>query len=123
MPGKVVDASVLGAVVFGEPRANEARSLIAGADLYEPVLLAYELASIARKKIGLYPDQKDVILLALEESLGMAIHWVDLVHPTVVDLALETGLTTYDASYLYSARFLGMPLVTFDRKLSSFASS
>lgn len=123
MPGKVVDASVLGAVAFGEPRANEARSLIAGADLYEPVLLAYELASIARKKIGLYPDQKDVILLALEESLGMAIHWVDLVHPTVVDLALETGLTTYDASYLYSARFLGMPLVTFDRKLSSFASS
>ena len=123
MPGKVVDASVLGAVVFGEPRANEARLLIAGADLYEPVLLAYELASIARKKIGLYPDQKDVILLALEESLGMAIHWVDLVHPTVVDLALETGLTTYDASYLYSARFLGMPLVTFDRKLSSFASS
>ena len=123
MPGKVVDASVLGAVVFGEPRANEARSLIAGADLYEPVLLAYELASIARKKIGLYPDQKDVILLALEESLGMAIHWVDLVHPTVVDVALETGLTTYDASYLYSARFLGMPLVTFDRKLSSFASS
>ena len=53
----------------------------------------------------------------------MAIHWVDLVHPTVVDLALETGLTTYDASYLYSARFLGMPLVTFDRKLSAFASS
>lgn len=56
MPGKVADASVLGAVVFGEPRAAEARSLLAGADLYEPVLLAYELASIARKKIGIYPE-------------------------------------------------------------------
>jgi len=85
MPGKVADASVLGAVVFGEPRAAEARSLLAGADLYEPVLLAYELASIARKKIGIYPEQKDIILLASEESVNMEINWVELLHPAVVD--------------------------------------
>ena len=85
MPGKVADASVLGAVVFGEPRAAEARSLLVGADLYEPVLLAYELASIARKKIGIYPEQKDIILLASEESLNMEINWVELLHPAVVD--------------------------------------
>ena len=58
MPVKVADASVLGAVVFGEPRANEARSLIAGADLYEPALLAYELASIARKKNRTLPGSE-----------------------------------------------------------------
>lgn len=123
MPAKVADASLLGAVVFDETRATEARSLLAGADLYEPALLAYELASIARKKIGSSPDQRKALLLALEESLNMEIYWVDIFHPAVVELALETGLTTYDASYLYLAKDLGVPLVTFDRKLSAFAPS
>ena len=123
MPGKVADASVLGAVVFGEPRAFEARSLLAGMDLYEPTLLAYELASITRKKIGIYPEQQEVLLQALEESLNMEISWVEIPHPAVVELALETGLTTYDSSYLYLAKTLGVPLVTFDQQLSSFAPS
>ena len=85
MPGKVADASVLGAVVFGEPRAAEARSLLAGADLYEPVLLADELASLACKIIGIYHEQKSNKLLASEESLNMEINWVELLHPAVVD--------------------------------------
>ena len=123
MPGKVVDASVLGAVVFGEPRTDEARLLLADADLYAPALLAYELASIARKKIGIYPDLKGTILQLLEEALNMEIFWAEVLHPGVVDLALETELSTYDASYLYLARHLGMPLVTFDKQLGSFAKS
>ncbi len=123
MPGKVADASLLGAMVFGEPRATEARSLLRDADLYEPALLAYELASIARKKIGIYPDQKEALLQALEESLNLEISWVDVFQPAVVALALETGLTTYDASYLYLAKILGVPLVTFDQRLSLFAPS
>ena len=123
MPGKVADASLLGAVVFGEPRAFEARALLAGVDLYEPTLLAYELASITRKKIGIYPEQQEVLLQALEESLNMEISWVEIPHPAVVELALETGLTTYDSSYLYLAKNLGVPLVTFDQQLSSFAPS
>ena len=123
MPAKVADASLLGAVVFDEPRATEARSMLAGADLYEPALLAYELASIARKKIGTSPDQKEALLQALEESLNMEINWVEIHHPAVVELALETGLTTYDASYLYLAKNLGLSLVTFDRQLSAFAPS
>ena len=32
---------------------------------------------------------------------------------------LETGLTTYDASYLYLARSLGVPLLTFDGRLAA----
>jgi predicted nucleic acid-binding protein len=123
MPGKVVDASVLGAVLFGEPRANEARLLLADVDLYEPALLGYELASIARKKIVMYPDQKGTILQVLQEALNIEIFWAEVHHLEVVDLALETGLSTYDASYLYLARYLDMPLVTFDKQLGSFATS
>ena len=35
----------------------------------------------------------------------------------ILVLALETGLTTYDASYLYLSRSLGADLVTFDEQL------
>ena len=53
MPGEVIDASLLGAIVFGETYAKEAISLIRGEELYAPSLLAYELASVARKKRAL----------------------------------------------------------------------
>ena len=56
MAAKVVDASVLGALLFGEPRAEEAFSLLKGCDLYAPPLLAYELTSIARKKALKHPE-------------------------------------------------------------------
>jgi predicted nucleic acid-binding protein len=35
----------------------------------------------------------------------------------VAGLALQIGLTAYDASYLFVSRQLGVPLVTFDKKL------
>jgi predicted nucleic acid-binding protein len=123
MPGKVVDASALGSLIFGEPRAEEARALLRDSELYAPTLLPYELASIARKKIIQYPDQKDGLSQALELGLALDIRWVDVDHLEVLRLALETGLTTYDASYLYVARILGMLLVTFDERLEKIASS
>ena len=121
MPGSVADASILGAVAFGEPNAEEAVSLLADAKLYEPTLLAYDLASIARKKIVGYPGQIESILRALAAVLGMNVRWMEVDQFAVVNLALETGLTTYDASYLYLARHLGVPLLTFDRRLAAFA--
>jgi predicted nucleic acid-binding protein len=36
----------------------------------------------------------------------------------VVALAAKTGLTAYDASYLWLSQRLGAPLVTLDRKLA-----
>ena len=117
MPARVADASVIAAIAFGEPEAGEALSLLDNAELYEPSLLAYELASIARKKALRYPEQASVIARALSLSLALDVTWLDVDHDEALRLALETGLTTYDASYLYLARTLGVPLVTFDEQL------
>jgi predicted nucleic acid-binding protein len=117
MPAKVVDASVLGALLFGEHRAQEAFSLLQGADLYAPTLLHYELASIARKKSLRYPRQREKLMAALRLGLSLDLHSVEVDHEVALRLALETGLTTYDASYLMLARSLGVPLVTFDERL------
>jgi len=44
-------------------------------------------------------------------------------HPEVLRLALDTGLTTRDASYLYLSRALKIPLITFDEKLAEKAEA
>ncbi|PKB72664.1 MAG: hypothetical protein BZY75_05830 [SAR202 cluster bacterium Io17-Chloro-G7] len=117
MPAKVVDASVLGAIVFREPRAAEAVALLQDSDLYAPELMAYELSHIAQKKSILFPSQFNAFQLALEAAMSMDIRWRDARHPAVLRLALETGLTTYDACYLYLSRLLGAELATFDERL------
>ena len=120
MHGKVMDASALGAILFVEPRADEAERLM-GDDLYEPALLAFELASVALKKLHRKRGPQAVVIGQLNAVFDMNIAWVDVNVADVVSLALATGLTAYDASYLHVARVLDLPLVTFDRELEEAA--
>lgn len=92
MAAKVVDASVLGALLFGEPRAEEAFSLLKGCDLHAPPLLAYELTSIARKKALKHPELLEKIRASLEVGLALDIHWTEVDHLAVLKLALKEGL-------------------------------
>ena len=117
MPAKVVDASVIAAIVFEEPRAGEAELLLKETDLFAPTLLAYELTNVAQKKARKDLNQADAIEQALLVALRLAIRWIEVSHVAVLRLALDTGLTTYDASYLHLARSLDIPLVTFDARL------
>lgn len=114
MPGKVADSSLLAAVAFGEPEAAEAAASIGDSDLYEPTLLRYELFSIARKKVSNHPEQRSGLLRGLRAILSLDMRWVEPNHQQVVELALESELSTYDVSYLYIARELALPLVTYD---------
>jgi predicted nucleic acid-binding protein len=121
MPAEVVDASVIAAWGFREPRAEEAFELIRSFELHAPLLLAYELASIARRKALAYPEKVVAFKEALEVASAIPIQWHEVDHPQVLRLALDTGLTTYDACYLFLARILGKRLVTFDRRLARAA--
>ena len=118
MPAKVVDASVIAAWSFGESRAAEALGLFENSELHAPLLLAYELTSIASRKSAAYPEKGALIEEALHTALALPIHWSDVDHLAVLRLALETGISTYDACYLSLARTLAVPLLTFDRKLA-----
>ncbi len=119
MPGKVVDASVIAAIAFQETRTLEAEAILEGADLAAPPLLGFELANIARNKALRDPLRLETIREGLLEALQLEIQSIEVDHLAVLELALETGLTTYDASYLYLARYLGIPLVTFDQQLQA----
>ena len=119
MGAKVVDASVLAAMTFGEARARDAKELLGNDRLYAPRLMGYELAHVAVKKIARQPEERETILKALDLALRLEIQWVDVDMLAVARLAVDKGLTAYDASYLYVSGSLGIPLVTFDDKLLS----
>ncbi len=122
MAVRVADASILAALIFQEPRRNEAESLLRGADLYAPTLLPYELASIARKKSSKSPGKRPQILEALRNALAMDMSLVNTDAVELTALALDKNLTVYDAAYLWLARSLGAELLTFDRNLRSATS-
>ena len=117
MDVRVVDASALGALIFGEPDAQKIADMLSGGLLIGPALLPFELASICLKKIKAHPDKKGLITKAFEASEELAIEYVEVEHARVIALAEETGLTTYDATYLWLVREVGGRLVTLDAKL------
>jgi predicted nucleic acid-binding protein len=123
MPVKVVDASAIGAVVFGEPAAEEVAATLSGATLAAPALLAFEMANIAVKKLRRHPEQRAALLAAHAFSLRLSIEIVAVESAAVVSVAEETGLTAYDASYLWLARELRSGLVTLDAVLGVAAGS
>ena len=117
MAVKVVDASVVVALVFGEPEAGEAAALLGDSELVAPMLLRYELANAAWKKAKRRPSKGPVVAEGVKLAGELDIHHVDVDHAGVLDLALELDVTTYDASYLWLARNLKAPLATFDARL------
>ena len=119
----VVDASALAALTFNEPAAAEIRDRLVNRQLVAPRLLSYELLNTAAKKIRRHPAQAAAIRAGVERVLAedFAIYWSDVEPAPVLDLALETGHTAYDASYLWLARHLDAELVTLDAELAGAA--
>ena len=117
MAVKVVDASVVAALVFGEPQAEEAAALLFDAELVAPALLRYELTNTAWKKAKRHPAKANLIAAGLKLAGELDIEYVDVDQGAVLDLALEEDLTAYDASYLWLARTIKAPLASFDARL------
>jgi predicted nucleic acid-binding protein len=119
MTVKVVDASALAALLFGEPDAEAIEARLRNAILVAPRLIEYELGNTCRKKCHRHPEVAPLLTanLQLLEELDLQMHDVDYV--SVLDLAEHAIVSYYDASYLWLARQLGAELVTLDGRLRS----
>jgi predicted nucleic acid-binding protein len=115
MPVIVVDASALGALVFGEPRAEEISARLSGAQMVAPALLWFELASICMKKINAHPQLLNHLFDAFLLALHLPIEVIEVDQEQTVKIAIQTGLTTYDASYVWLAREVNGELITLDK--------
>lgn len=118
MPVKVVDASALAALLFGEPEAEAVAGKLGDARLVAPALLGFELANVCLVKARRRPEQRPALTAAFQLRGRLAVEEVAVDHDGALELAATTGLTAYDASYLWLARQLGAELVTLDKQLA-----
>ena len=115
----VVDASAVAAVLFQEPEGATIAAHCEGEALLAPHLLDYELANVVRTRIRKHPDDELAVRI-ISHGLG-ALNIQRLAAPPaeVVQLALHTGLTAYDAAYLWLALDRDAELLTLDRELAT----
>jgi predicted nucleic acid-binding protein len=94
-----------------------------GSSLIGPALLPFEVANTCLKKLRRHPDERDALMAAFEMLERMEVGVVEVHHGEVLGLAERTGLSAYDASYLWLARRTGSELVTLDRQLEAVAAT
>ena len=123
MADKVVDASALAALAFAEPAADAVIDQIDGHRLHAPTLVVFELMNVAWKRSKKQPAATALFLQALDVLDGLGLRFRGIDQGEVVRLGLSTGLTAYDATYLWLARALAMPLVTLDKRLGAHAKN
>lgn len=114
---EVVDASAVGALLFGEPAADAIAARLQGARLAAPELLPFEVTNIAVKKIRRYPEARDALVAAFILFAKLPIDLFTVDHDEVLRLALSSRLTAYDASYLWLARKLEADVITLEKAL------
>lgn len=119
---RVVDASALAAVLFGEPEADAIAHRLGHAALVTTPLLRFEITNVCWKKLLRHPEERSALLEALELLDQMELYELEVRLPEVVLLAEREDLTAYDASYLWLARELDVELVTLDDDLSRAAA-
>jgi predicted nucleic acid-binding protein len=117
----VVDASALAALTFREPTTRNLAAEINNTTIHAPWLLKFELANVAMAKARQQPDATPEIFAALSLALDDSsdIVWHDVQATDVALMAHATGLSAYDASYLWLAGTLDADLVTLDKKLAA----
>lgn len=120
-PRLVVDASVFAAIVFNEKNGAEANGWLRGRTLCAPSLVDLELANTGLNKIRRQALSLEIVNGALEDFASYEIERQEAPFTEAFRLGREYGLTAYDASYLWLADSLGVPLVTFDAQLGEAA--
>lgn len=111
----VVDASYVLGLLF----PDEKRTSLPKGRMVAPALLAYEVANalktgIVRKRIDLELARH---LLGVFRDWGVEMKQVE--EEKVMEVAIDANLSVYDASYVWLARKLRCPLLTWDKKLST----
>ncbi len=122
MTVKVVDASIAAALIFVEQNADEAAALLDGARLIAPSILTYEIANVSVTKARQEPESETAIRIGLSRLSHLAIELLPIDIDAVASLAIETGLSAYDASYLWLSRTQNAELATFDKRLMRAAA-
>jgi len=115
----VVDTNVMIYLLGDGPHAPAASALLLrDPDWAAPLILLSELRNVlvgsvrrglvgATDALAMYEDGRHLLADRIPAVDGAA----------TMDVALDSGLSAYDAEFVVSARALGLPLVTADRRI------
>jgi predicted nucleic acid-binding protein len=120
----VVDASAIGALLFGETDGAWVHRMTSGLTFVIPAMFHFELGNICWTKMRRHPGESTAVLdawLPWNAQPPVAVMAVDLTD--TMQLARDTSLTFYDASYLWLARDRATDLISLDAKLVRAARS
>jgi predicted nucleic acid-binding protein len=78
MTAKVVDASALAALLFGEAEGTAGAERLRDADLIAPALLPVEIANACIKKMRREPGRRDALMVAFGMARRMGYELVTL---------------------------------------------
>ena len=115
----VADASLLAHLLIPSPDSALAEGVYRkDPEWSAPVLWRSELRSVLLKHMR-HSGMKIELAKAVVEKALLVIrdHEAHPLTPAVLEAALFFNVSAYDAEYLVVARQLGVPLLTFDRKL------
>ena len=115
---RVVDASAVAAMLFGEPDGPWVHKLVSEPPLIVPGIFHLELGNTCRTKCRRHPDEAEALLA----------NWLDwnseppvtamITDPiATMQLARNHNLTFYDASYLWLAQDRTAELISLDNAL------
>ena len=121
----VLDASVVVKLFVAEPLTDEARAFFAGvaqdgdARLFAPELLYAEVANVLWKYVRREEVSRGVAREGLRKLRELALEDVSVA--VIIDdalvLAMDHGVSVYDACYVAAARLVDAPLITADEAL------
>jgi predicted nucleic acid-binding protein len=120
----VVDASAIGALLFGEADGAWVHHMTSGLTFIVPAMFHFELGNICWTKMRRHPGESTALLdawLAWNAQPPVVVMAIDLA--ATMQLARDTGLTFYDASYLWLARDHAADVISLDAKLVRAARS
>jgi len=115
---KIVDCTVLADFYVGEDRAKEAAYALLeeDADWVSVGLWRYEFGHVLLKYVRAGRLGAPEMELALEEVPGLLVETVEDIDPLEIwNLSGDTGLSYYDASYVWLARCRNSQLYTRDK--------
>ena len=115
----VIDTNVMVKLVIGGPGgAGAARLYDRDKDWAAPQILKSELRNvlIGFVRHGIVPRDEAVSMMD-HASLILGDRVFDASHSDVIEVALNCGLTAYDAEFVVVARLLGVSLATEDRAI------
>jgi predicted nucleic acid-binding protein len=131
MTAFVLDASVTAAWLLPDEASEHTRRLYAlirrdEVEPQAPNLWQWECANIVANGVrrGRIPPSSVEGLWSVLEAVRHRVELHDLAppqHKASLALALDAGLSAYDAGYIWLARSLNLPLLTFDRRLAEAA--